>query len=687
GVVVYDPYKEKQYEAKDVKERLGVMPEEVPDFLALAGDATDNIPGVPGIGPKRALEIIVKYGTLDEALKRDDRLKGFAAEARLSRQLAEINTDAKVGVEIKSLLPREPDRKKLMEIYRQMEFYSLLRELQTTEVKRQDAVTVREVLDSAELAKLSQAPCGFSFEPGKGFWISADGKEAVLVSLLKKEEIKPYLEQSLMVGFDVKGELLNLHRQGLDLIKRVFDVGVGAWLLDPNRKRYLPEDVISQVLGDEVEVSGYPQRAVWAWRVYKTLLPEIQARGLFKVATELEMPLIFVLARMEERGVKIDPVFFKSLAEELTIEQEKVKKRIYELAGVEFNIGSPRQLSTVLFERLKLSPGKRTKTGYSTGQNVLEDLRGSHPIIDEVLRYRELGKLLSTYLQPLCELVSPETGRVHTKFNQCGTATGRLSSSEPNLQNIPIRGELGKKVRQGFVADEGMMLISADYSQIELRVLAHLAGDERLIAAFTRGEDIHQTTAAEILGIPFDEVSPEQRRIAKMVNYGLIYGMGDYGLSSRTQIPIEQARAFMEEYFHKFPGVARWRERTMEEAKRDGLVKTISGRIRPVPGVFSENRQVVEASLRAALNAPVQGSAADIIKRAMIRLDENLQERRLGGGIILQIHDELLIEVEQSRVEEAKEIVKREMENAWHLQVPLVVEIGVGKNWGEADGQ
>lgn len=676
GVVVYDPYKEKRYEPEDVKGRLGVMPKEVPDFLALAGDPADNVPGVPGIGPKRALDLIIKYGSLDEALKRDDRIKVFAERVRLSRQLAEIHTDAKVELDIKSLPPGEPDRKRLVELYRQMEFYSLVRELQATEVETRVGGIVREVVDSAEVERLSRLPCGFSYEPGNGFWVSPDGQEAVLISEVKGGGVK--------VGFDLKGELLSLHRAGLDFKGRVFDVGVGAWLLDPNRKRYLPEDLVSHVLGEEAKLSEHPQRAVWAWRVYKNLLPEIQARGLTEVAEELEMPLIFVLARMEERGVKINPVFFKSLKEELAREQQKVKKRVYELAGFEFNIGSPRQLSIVLFERLKLSPGRRTKTGYSTSQDVLEDLKGTHPIVEEVVRYRELGKLLSTYLKPLCELAHPETARLHTKFNQCGTATGRLSSSEPNLQNIPIRGELGKKIRQGVVADEGMVLISADYSQIELRVLAHFAEDERLITAFSQGEDIHQATAAAILDISLDEVTPEHRRIAKMVNYGLIYGMGDYGLSSRMDIPIEQARAFMEEYFQKFPGVAKWRERIIEEAKRDGLVRTISGRIRPVSGVFSENRQVVESALRAALNAPVQGSAADIIKRAMIRLDERLREAGFKGGLILQIHDELLIEVEEGRVEEAKEIVKREMEGAWRLKVPLVVEIGVGRDWGEA---
>ncbi len=687
GITVYDPYKEKCYRAKDVQEKLGVLPGKVPDFLALAGDAVDNIPGVSGIGPKRALAVLAKYGSLEEALKLDERLKEFGEQLRLSQKLAKIKTDAQIAVTLESLKLNEPDRKRLMEIYREMEFYSFLNEL-TSEGREGVKIELEicPVDDIAELERISGLPFGFSSAPGKGVWVSPDGNRALFIPQNKHHLIKFLLENKagVSIGFDIKDTLKELHQEGLDLAKPVFDLGVGAWLLDPNRKGYRPEDVVVYVLGRGAQLSEHSQRAVWAWRVYQALLPELQARGLAAIAETIEMPLIFVLARMEERGVKINPSVFNRLTQELNQEKKQVEKRIYDLAGFEFNIGSFRQLSEVLFERLKLPHRRKTKTGYSTGQDVLTDLRGAHPIVDEVLKYRELDKLLNTYLRPLLEVAHPKTHRIHSKFNQCGTSTGRLTSYEPNLQNIPIKGELGERIRQGFVADSGMMLISADYSQIELRVLAHLSGDERLSEAFLNGEDIHRATAAAILGISLDDVTPEQRRIAKMVNYGLIYGMGDYGLSSRMGIPLEQARAFMEEYFQKFPDVRKWQERIIEEAKRDGLVRTISGRIRPVPGLFSEIRQVREQAIRVALNTPVQGSAADIMKRAMILVHQAFERERFKGGIILQIHDELLIEVEQERVLEARELIKGEMEGAWRLRVPLLVEIGVAKNWGEA---
>ncbi|MEO0050050.1 MAG: DNA polymerase I [candidate division WOR-3 bacterium] len=689
GVVVYDPWKERFYQAEDVKEKLGVTPEQVPDFLALAGDAVDNVPGVPGIGPKRALALLVKYRTLDEALAREERLRPYENLARLSRDLVVINTRAPVEVEMEMLRPGEPDKEALGKIYRQLEFHSLLRELagENGQKKAEERVLMVAEYDSARLAQLFKSKAiGFAFEPEKGLWVSLDGNEVMLVPAKEKGVLARVLAegQFVLVGFDIKEELKELHRAGFNPQGRLFDTIVGTWLIDPNRKGFSPEDVVAQVLDRTVEIKEGAERAIWALRVYQALLPEIAARGLGAVCEELEMPLIYVLTRMEERGVKIDPDYFRFLNEELLREQREIEKRVWQLAGVEFNIGSPKQLAEVLFNRLKLPKGKRTKTGFSTSSDVLEDLIDAHPIVREVLRYREIDKLCNTYLSPLPALADEKTHRLHTRFNQWGTSTGRLSSSEPNLQNIPIRGEEGRRIRKGFVADKGMLFISADYSQIELRVLAHFTGDERLTAAFVRGEDIHAATAAAILGIPLSVVTPEHRRIAKMVNYGLIYGMGDWGLSSRMDIPIEEARAFTQEYFLKFPGVAKWREEITEQARRDGYVRTIAGRIRPVPGILSDNRQQAEMALRAALNAPMQGSSADIMKRAMLNVEAKLNQAGFSGGIILQIHDELLLEVEESRIDEAKEIVRMEMENAWKLRVPLVVEIGVGRNWGEA---
>ncbi len=688
-VLVYDPWRERFYDANGVKEKLGVEPEKVPDFIALAGDAVDNVPGVPGIGPKRAQEILLKYGSLKAALQSDGRLQGNRELVEMCRELALIRTDAPVVVEIEDLKPGTPDRTKLMELYRNLEFHSLLRELAGE--KQAGAVVSGdlEVLDISSGLKdelLKSKVLGFAYEQGRaGFLALKDGRvvrlpvsePGVIAEVLLSSGLK-------LVGWEMKETVKRLGWDGLKTDCALFDVGVGAWLVDPNRKRFEIEDVTAQVLDEARTAGSAPERAGLALRVYQSLLPMLQATGLVVVAEELEMPLIPVLARMESRGVKVDVGFLSQLEAELRQERTQVQERIYQFAGVVFNIGSPRQLADVLFVRLGLPRGRRTKTGYSTSSDVLSELVDSHPIVAEVLRYRELDKLINTYLAPLKDIADKKSQRIYTRFNQTGTSTGRLSSSEPNLQNLPVRGELGRKVRQAIVADEGMVLISADYSQIELRILAHFTDDEGLIAMFKEEKDVHAATAAAILNIPLLAVKEEHRRLAKMVNYGLIYGMGDWGLSSRMDIPVEEARAFMDEYYRRFPGVARWREKATEEAKKNGFVRTIAGRIRPVPGIASSNRQVADVALRAALNAPMQGSAADIMKMAMIRVDEQLARRGFQGGIVLQIHDELLLEVEEKRADEAKEIVRTEMENAWRLKVPLVVEIGVGKNWDKA---
>lgn len=686
GVVIYDPYKEKFYESADVKYKLGITPEQVPDFLALAGDTVDNIPGVPGIGPKKAQMILAKYGSLDKALEHDEKVKTYSNLALLSRQLATINTKANLIIELDSMIPQTSNERKLIELYRELEFNSLLKD--KLEHRDEDIRMVKFVKYSQELVKkiFKKDAVGFACEANKGIWVASTTDEVVLIPYREQETIKNMLSSPLpyKVGFNLKDQIKELYKRGLILSTPFFDNCIGAWLIDPNRKRVAPQDIIEQRLKENVTVMEPSVLAVWAIRVYESLLPEIIALGLKPVYDELEMPLVPVLFRMEERGVKIDVNFFRKLEAELLSEISLLQQRIWNLAGKQFNISSTKQLSEILFCRLNLPKGKKTKTGFSTNSDVLLDLIDAHPIVPEIFRYRELNKLCNTYLAPLSVLADPITHRLHTSFNQWGTSTGRLSSTAPNLQNIPIRGDLGKKIRCGFVADNGKVLISADYSQIELRVLAHFTGDERLISAFLKGEDIHAATASTIFNIPIAQLTPEHRRIGKTVNYGLIYGMGDWGLSSRMDISVEQARAFMDEYFLKFPGVARWRKEITEMAKRDGFIRTLSGRLRPVPGIASDIRQHAEAALRAALNAPIQGSAADIIKRAMIQVDSQLQTMGLEGGIILQIHDELLLEIEADRWEEVKEMVKFEMENAWSLNVPLVVEVGVGKNWGEA---
>jgi DNA polymerase-1 len=678
GVSVYDPWNEKRFGPEDVKEKLGVTPELVPDLLALSGDDIDNIPGVPGVGPKRAKEILARWGSLEAALEQDERVREHVAVARLSHELAQIRTDVDVPAELESLKLGVPDAAALQAIFTEMEFRGLAAEVAP-------AAEVRaEVQEFAGLNGLKKAGrFGMCLEPGRGLWVST---EPGLVALVQDSATQQALlsDTSLLkVGFELKEQAKALHRAGQAVAGSLFDVGVAAWLVDPNRRTFSPEEVTMQVLGSRVPPLSNQARAAHALTLFGALEPHLLAMGLGRVATELEMPLVPVLAAMEERGIKVDLAGLSRLETQLVQDLKGIERQVYQLAGHEFNIGSPKQLGVVLFDELNLARGKRTKTGYSTSVDVLNELAAQNQIVREVLRHRELTKLCNTYLEPLRLAARESTQRVHATFNQTGTATGRLSSSDPNLQNVPIRTELGKRIRSAFVAEPGNVLVSADYSQIEMRVLAHLSGDEQLAEAFRRSEDIHASTAAAILRKDIADVKPEDRRLAKVVNYGLVYGMGDHGLSSRAEIPIEQARAFLDEYMARFAGVARWREQTIEQAKQDGYVRTISGRVRPTPGIGDPNRAVAEATKRYAINAPVQGSAADIIKSAMLRLEERLGGR-FGIGMILQVHDELVFEIPEATLEEARKMIRTEMENAWKLTVPLVAETGAGRTWGEA---
>ncbi len=681
SVSVYDPWKRKRYGSEDVREKYGVGPELLADFLALTGDSADNIPGVPGIGPKRALHILENCGSLDDAIAKDKRLSGHEQAARLSRELVELDTAVDVDAESVDLAVGDADAEALREIFLEVGAASLLADLDPLP---QDSVEVTEFNPDIDFATTPSA--GFCFVPGRGLWFTVDGERVAFVAEAARDNIKRIVEDPglLKVGLNVKQQVKSLRRSGFELRAPVFDVGVGAWLVDPNRRRYRLEDLTVQLLGRVFQTTGPEGEPGQAFRLFKVLEPQLPAMGLERVAEELEMPLPFVLAAMEERGVKVDVEFLGSFEQELAGDRGRVEQEIWRLAGVEFNVGSPKQLGEVLFGQLGLPKGKKTKTGYSTSSAVLESLIPMHPMVKEVLRYRELAKLSNTYVKPLMKSADSEGHRVHADFNQTGTATGRLSSSNPNLQSIPIRTELGRRMRNGIVADEGMVLISADYSQIELRVLAHVSGDEKLRRAFAQDEDVHVQTAATIFDLEIQDVSSTQRRLAKVVNYGIIYGMGDFGLASRMGIPLERARSFLDEYLRHFSGVAEWRERTMRQAEADGFVRTIAGRMRPVPEIASRNRNVADAARRAALNAPIQGSAADIVKKAMLRLDERFRAESIAGGMLAQIHDELLCEVNAGQAEAATEVIRDEMENAWQLDVPLKVDVGVGSNWGEA---
>jgi DNA polymerase I len=682
-IQVYDPWNELIYDENKVKERFGVSPEKVADILALAGDAIDNIPGVPGIGDKRAQEIILKYGSLEQAIEKEERVKLHKDLAILSKNLALLKDDLAVDISESNIKTKDKDIDRLRNIFKEMEFGSLLKELALGTIPK---ITVTESGDKKELEK--KKDFGFCFDDKEGLLLSIDGKKVERVPIDNQPLIKEILgdRKLLKIGFDIKSQLHKLEKLSIDLLPPIYDLMVGSWLLDPNRKQYKFTDLLILHLGLVTNEPTSVDRAAYSYALYHKIGPELTARDLDSIFTNLEMPLLFVLTDMEKKGVKIDVKFFTKLNNELNEELTVIEGEIYKQAGVDFNINSPKQLSYVLFEKLELPTKKRTKTGHSTDFATLQELKDTHPIVPKILRHRELTKLISTYLKPMLELCDAKTHRIHTTFNQTGTATGRLSSSDPNLQNIPMRGELGKRIRKGFIAHDGFSIISADYSQIELRVLAHITGDVQLREAFEKGEDIHSKTACSILNLKENEVTEEHRRIAKAVNYGLIYGLSDYGLSAGLGIPIEQAQNFIEEYLSSYPKVAEWREKMLEKAKEDGLVRTILGRIRPLPGLFSKNRIVVEATKRAAINAPIQGSAADIMKKAMVKIDQKLKEEGFEGGMIIQVHDELVFEIEDQKTKKVTELVKTVMENPLDkkLDVPLEVCIGVGKNWASA---
>ena len=679
-VTTYDPWQDRRLRPPDVRSKFGVEPTRIADYLALTGDASDNVPGVPGIGPKRAVAVLAKHGTLEAAIGEEPRLQSHREVALLSLDLVRIRTDVDVRFELEDARVREESPEELRRLYEELEFGSLLREL-----PRENEANFETELLKGELDLGDARMVGFSWDPEAGLCFSTDESRIVLVPEEDEVSHRRLLEAEgvLKVCFDLKDALRLAWEQGLDIEPPFMDIGVAAWLVDPNRHSYRAEELLVWG-GKVVDGGGPPASSAQALSLAKRVRPELAALGLDDILNEIEMPLVPILARMEQRGLKIDRGYLSELETELEKKQQACQQRIWDAAGTEFNISSPRQLAGVLFDRLGLPKGKKTKTGYSTSVSVLKGLAERHPVVRNVLEFRELAKLCNTYIKPLLQAAHPDTARVHASFNQTGAATGRLSSSNPNLQNIPIRTEIGRRMRAGFVAEEGNVLISADYSQIELRVLAHVSGDEALKAAFVQGEDIHVQTAATVFGCAPESVTPEQRRMAKVVNYGLIYGMGDFGLSSRMEMPLDQARGFLDDYMARFRGVADWRDEVVRQAEAEGYVRTVSGRVRPIPGIAAKNRNVVEAAKRAATNAPIQGSAADIVKKAMISLDNRLLEAGILPGMLVQVHDELLFEVPGGLSETACGIVKEEMEQAWQLDVPLVVDIGTGRDWGEA---
>jgi DNA polymerase-1 len=669
NVYVYDAYGDIVYDRDKVISKLGVAPEQIPMYLALIGDTIDNVPGVPGIGPKRAVDIIGKYKTFDEALEKDARLKPHREKALLSRELIKLKTDVPLDVNLDELRITEPDMDRLTPILVDLEFHSIIKELSKT---KRAQFSIQELKDKNTLAKFDML--GIALE---GAYVFLSGQHDIVFRAVLKQATSILTDKNTTkVGYDLKNIM---HAAEID--GPLFDLQIASWLLEPNRRAYSFEDLCLHNL------KLYPEKtpeaiALFSRQLYPIIKKQLTEQSMLELYVNIEAPLIRVLTNMEKRGIGLDVIYLQDLDVEVEKQLKVSEKIIFSMVGHAFNINSPKQLAQVLFEELQLKPTKRGKTHYSTNSEVLTQLSQSHKVPKEIITFRELAKIKSTYLEPLVML--SKEGRIHTTFNQASTATGRLSSTNPNIQSIPIRSDLGRKIRKGFVAQEGYVIISADYSQIELRLLAHFAGDKNLLNAFAQGEDIHRHTASVVFGTPKENINDKQRRMAKVVNYGLIYGMSDYGLAQRFDIPQEEATQFIQSYYDLYPDVAAWREQAVMSAEEKGYAETLFQRRRPLPDLHARNHALREFSKRAAINTPIQGTAADLIKIAMIDVEKKLSTSGFSSGLLLSIHDELLFEIEETRVDEALEIIKESMENVIKLEVPVEVSIGTGQNWDEA---
>jgi DNA polymerase I len=697
----------KVYDREAVIERYGVPPERVTDLMGLRGDTSDNIPGVPGIGEKTAAQLLQKFGTLEDVLanvedvsgaKRKQNLVEHADDARMSKQLATLQYDLETGVDLREALAAEPDRGALREFMREFELRAVMERLEEA-LPEGDAVPGRRVeteleIESVEggLEDIGEGPVALALEDHA--WAAADPKRIVTGSA-SHDELAVALGGRPIAGHDLKslgggrhGLLAAAAREGVALTLE-HDTMVAAYagigLAEGVRAERAEEDDGQLALGEEVEAGLEPAeeaRLVAALAEFQR--PRLEELGLDPLLREVELPLVGVLAAMEREGLRLDAERLAEVGAGFGERIDNLEKEIFELAGKEFTIGSPQQVGAVLFEELGLSRKRRGKTGFSTDARVLAQIRDEHPIVEKIESWRELTKLKNTYLDSLPDLIDPETGRVHTTFNQTTAATGRLSSTNPNLQNIPIRTEIGRPVRACFVAEKGARLLSADYSQVELRVLAHVADEEVLKEIFRAGDDVHAATAAEVFNVSREEIDVGQRSKAKMVNFGIVYGLTGFGLADRLNIPRKEGEEFVARYLERFPAVRAFREQVVEQAAEEGYVTTLMGRRRPIPELRSANPNTRRLGERLAVNTVIQGTAADIIKVAMVRCQAALGEAGTKTRLVLQIHDELLFEGPPDEMDDAAELVRRAMCGAAQLDPPLVVDIGIGQDWLDA---
>ena len=705
------------YDDKAVKEKYHVTPTEFIDVKALMGDPSDNIPGVKGVGEKTAMSLIEKHHSIEYIYENIDdiglkgtmlqKMKDGREMAFMSKELATINRNTPIEFNAeKCVFDGFENNGELYEILKRLELNSIIKKL--------DLSGVDNVKENEDIFK------DFSYQVGDKNMISGDKVTVVLdfdgdnissaavgagnnaVVLNEQDDIKELLEDDSIakVMFDVKEAIVKLNCR-IDIKNIADDTAIAAYIVDPAKNEYTIEKLASEYFGtviekpevkqlsllDDVETdrSEYLAKCAVALGVLNERIGDkIKENGQEKLYQEVELPLVTVLAHLEINGFLVDDHQLKEFADKLGEKIDALTNEIYMLAGEEFNINSPKQLGVILFEKLELKPVKKTKTGYATNADVLEKLRDKHPIVNFIMEYRQLAKLKSTYCDGLRAVVNPNTHRIHSVFTQTVTVTGRLSSTEPNLQNIPTRTELGREIRKMFVAKEGYVLVDADYSQIELRVLAHIANDETMINAFRNNEDIHAVTASQVLGIPLEDVTKEQRSSAKAVNFGIVYGIGEFSLAQDLHISVKEAKAYIESYLEKYHGVRNYMESIKEQAKKDGYVKTMLNRIRYIPELKSPNYNIRQFGERVALNTPIQGTAADIIKLAMVRVDNRLINEGLKSKLILQVHDELIVEAHKDEVDKVKQILSEEMQSAMELNVPLKVDMSTGHSWYDA---
>lgn len=741
-IKLYDTMKDKITEVKDVLERYGVKPSQFPEILALMGDASDNIPGAPGIGEKTAITLLKEFGDIDTLIASHEKIKNARArnavagnidKIRLSRELATFHPDVPLDIPVHELGLREPDWELLKERFREFEFSSLIKLIpdkvcppdeKTEYITILDEDMLEQLLSSVEselsvdtettsISPMLAELVGISLciKPDKAYYIPIAHSYLGAPEQLSKElvinKLKDVLENSMIkkTGHNIKYDYIVLKKEGIRIQGIGFDTMIASYLMNPNKNTHNMADAAMDKLGlktitfkdvvgkgkkdfsevtvEEAAVYSGEDAAV-TLKLKNYFEPALAGEDLLKLFHEIEMPLIEVLADMEMEGVKLDTPLMELFSKKMESELASIEQRIYFIAGEVFNINSPKQLQEILFDKMGLKAVKKTKTGYSTNIEVLEQLALVHELPKEIIEYRGISKLKNTYVDALPRLVNPKTGRLHTSFNQTITATGRLSSSDPNLQNIPIRSEWGKKIRAAFIADPGCLILSSDYSQIELRIFAHLSGDANLVEVFKSNGDVHTRTASGLFDVPPEKVTQDMRRNAKTVNFGIIYGISPYGLSRQLGIPPDEAKHYIETYFAGFSGVKRYIDSVIKDAVDKGYVTTIFGRKRAIPELKSTNRNIRQLGERLATNTPVQGSAADIIKVSMLNIWKRLHKEKLKTKMLLQVHDELLFEVPQAEKEQAEKIVREEMENAIQLSVPLKVDIGIGKDWAQA---